>query len=82
MDETQREVMETHIQELEQQLQRLHSSTSAPGPSSSTMDSVESTAAAAEAGCKGDLDRADSPTLEEWIELIESHGKGKSKLCA
>lgn len=79
--------MEQRIQELEQQLQRLHSTTPQPGPSSSAVDGVDSTAAEIEGGTRvvyiqqsdkvpkfsGKLDRPDSPTLEEWIEQIENH---------
>lgn len=92
MDEAQREAMEQRMQELEQQLQRLSSSTSPPGSSSSTMDNVESTAAETEGGTRvvyiqqsekvlkfsGDVEKVDSPTLEEWIEMIENHIQLKS----
>lgn len=81
--------MEQRIQELEQQLQRLYSSPS-PGPSSSAVDNVESTAA--EGGARvvyiqqnekvpkfsGEVEKADSLTLEEWIEMIENHVQLKS----
>ncbi|XP_028284736.1 uncharacterized protein LOC114450667 isoform X2 [Parambassis ranga] len=94
MEETSRERMEQRMQELEQQLQRLQAAASPAGTSHSVMDNADSTETPArtEGGKQviyiqqsekvpkfsGNLDRADSPTLEEWIELIEGYIQVKS----
>lgn len=87
MEEIQRDSVEQQILEMEQQLQRLREIASPPGPSSSAMDS-ESIPAVEMVGetrvvyiqqsdkipkFSGKLDRVESPTLEEWIELMENH---------
>lgn len=73
--------------DLEQRSQGLHSPTAPSGPSSSSMDYVGSAAADMERGGQvvfiqqtekvpkfsGNLDRSDSLTIEEWIELVEIH---------
>ncbi len=79
--------MEQHVHELEQKLQKLQTTPPSPGPSSSVMDSVESTATETERGTwvvyiqqgekvpkfSDNQERTDSSSLEEWIELIENH---------
>lgn len=71
----------------EQRSQGLYSPTAPSGPSSSSMDNVGSAATAVEREGQvvfiqqtekvpkfsGNLDRSDSLTLEEWIELVEIH---------